>query len=133
MNGMISDPTDPFFDLARWQRMLAAETGVPGGIGLLRRQDFVARAGTLLLFRGDASGVRVGLSAYSGEAGAETGVLLVADAEAVRTLQAQGLGAARALLRQGRLHPYMLKMQAQLEESGLADFVEDLGLTHPKH
>ena len=49
MNGMISDPTDPFFDLARWQRMLAAETGVPGGIGLLRRQDFIARAGTLLL------------------------------------------------------------------------------------
>ena len=133
MNGMISDPTDPFFDLARWQRMLAAETGVPGGIGLLRRQDFIARSGTLLLFRGDASGVRVDLSAYSGEAGAEAGVLLVADAEAVRTLQARGLGAARALLRQGSLHPYMLKTQAQLEESGLADFVEDLGLTHPKH
>ena len=133
MNGMMSDPADLFFDLARWQRLLDAETEVPGGIGLLRRQDFIAREGTLLLFRDGAPGTRVSLSAYSGEADAEVGVLLVADAEAIRSLQTQGLGAARTLLRQGRLHPYMLKTLAQLEESGLADFVEDLGLAHPKH
>ena len=113
--------------------MLDAETEVPGGIGLLRRQDFIAREGTLLLFRDGAPGTRVSLSAYSGEADAEVGVMLVADAEAIRSLQTQGLGAARTLLRQGRLHPYMLKTLAQLEESGLADFVEDLGLAHPKH
>jgi len=39
----------------------------------------------------------------------------------------------RQLVRQGKLDPYMLKTMGQLEAAGLADFVEDLGLTFPKH
>lgn len=115
--------------------MLDAESTpvVAGCIGLLRRQDFSACSGSLLLFRGGAQGMRASLRAYSGEAGADVGVLLVVGAEAIPALQTQGLGAARTLLRQGRVHPYMLKTLEQLEADGLADFVEDLGLTHPKH
>jgi hypothetical protein len=37
------------------------------------------------------------------------------------------------LIRQGRLHPYMLKTMDELEAAGLAEFVEDLGLVFPKH
>jgi hypothetical protein len=37
------------------------------------------------------------------------------------------------LVRQGRLHPYMLKTMDELEAAGLVEFVEDLGLVFPKH
>ena len=98
-------------------------------IGLLRRDDFSARSGRLLVLQDSGVSER----AYCGDAGAEVAVLLVLSAVAVRTLQAQGFVAVRTLVRRGELHPYMLKTLAQIEEAGLAEFVEDLGLSFPQH
>jgi len=102
-------------------------------IGLLRREDFVARRGTLLLWHGGSEGCRALLREYSGAAGADVAVLLVADGDALAALRDGGWAPLPGLIRQGRLHPYMLKNMDELEEAGLAGFVEDLGLVFPKH
>lgn len=102
-------------------------------IGLLRRDDFASRRGTLLLWRNNRDGCRAELSEYNGAAAEDTAVLLVADAEALAALREGGLAPLPALVRQGRLHPYMLKTMGELEAAGLAEFVEDLGLVFPKH
>lgn len=126
---------DGFLDCASWQAMLDRE-GMPASsasVGLLRRNDFTARRGTLLLWRSDAEGCRAVLREYSGQAGGDVAVLLVADEEALAALREGGWAPLPALIRQGRLHPYMLKTMDELEEAGLAEFVEDLGLVFPKH
>ncbi len=126
---------DGFFNCAGWQAMLERE-GMPASgaaVGLLRRDDFAARRGTLLLWRSGSDGCRADLREYSGEAGEDVAVLLVADAEALAALREGGWAPLPALIRQGRLHPYMLKTLDELEEAGLAEFVEDLGLVFPKH
>lgn len=126
---------DGFFNRAGWQAMLDRE-GMPvsrAAIGLLRREDFAARRGTLLLWRRDAEGSRADLREYNGAAGDDVAVLLVADAEALAALREGGWAPLPALIRQGRLHPYMLKTMDELEAAGLAGFVEDLGLVFPRH
>ncbi|MDR2239122.1 MAG: hypothetical protein LBE33_01605 [Zoogloeaceae bacterium] len=126
---------DEFFNRASWQAMLNRE-GMPpssASIGLLRRQDFAARRGTLLLWRSDAAGCRADLREYSGTPGDDVAILLVADDKALATVQEDGWQPLPILIRQGRLHPYMLKTLDELEEAGLAGFVEDLGLVFPKH
>ena len=102
-------------------------------IGLLRRDDFTARSGTLLLWRSDSEGCRAVLREYSGRAGEDVAVLLVADRDALMALREDGWAPLPGLIRQGRLHPYMLKTMDELEAAGLAEFVEDLGLVFPKH
>lgn len=126
---------DDFFDCAGWQAMLNREQ-VPVAtacIGLLRRPEYVARAGTLLLWRSGKNGMEADLRSYQGTAGRDVAVLLVADSDAIEAMRTQGLAAIPAAVRAGRLHPYMLKTLDELESAGLADFVEDLGLTFPKH
>jgi hypothetical protein len=100
-------------------------------IGVLGRADFAARRGTLLLWQPGRDGV--GTREYQGVAGADVAVLLVADDEALQALRSQGLAPVPALVRQGKLHPYMLKTLDELEAAGLSEFVEDLGLVFPKH
>lgn len=126
---------DLFLDREGWQAMLDREAapGAAACIGLLRREDFAARQGTLLVWCGEAGGLRAALREYSGEAAADVAMLLVVDGEAVQTLRSSGLAPIRSLLRQGRLQAYMLKTMDELESAGLADFVEDLGLVFPKH
>ena len=126
---------DGFFNCAGWQAMLDRE-GMPASsasIGLLRRDEFAARRGTLLLWRSDTEGCRADLREYSGEAGDDVAVLLVADTEALAALREAGWAPLPALIRQGRLHPYMLKTMDELEAAGLAGFIEDLRLAFPKH
>ena len=77
-------------------------------IGLLRREDFAARRGTLLLWRNDAAGRRAALREGGG-------------------------GVLPGLIRRGRLSPYILKTMDELEAAGLAEFVEDLELAVPRH
>lgn len=102
-------------------------------IGVLRRNEFVARQGTLLVWHGNATGMQVTFRKYPSDTGNDVAILLVADEEAVQVLRAQGLMSIPALVRAGRLHPYMLKTLDELESAGLADFVEDMGLAFPKH
>lgn len=126
---------DAFLDCAGWQSMLDRE-GMPASsaaIGLLRRDDYAARRGTLLLWRSESDGCRAVLREYSGAAGADVAVLLVADGDALTALREGGWAPMPGLIRQGRLHPYMLKTMDELEAAGLAEFVEDLGLVFPKH
>lgn len=124
-----------FYDRAGWQAMLDLEqtTDASACIGVLRRNEFVARRGTLLLWSGEISGMQAAFREYHGDAGSDVAVLLVADEDAVQTLRARGLASIPILIRTGRLHPYMLKTLDELEAVGLADFVEDMGLTYPKH
>lgn len=124
-----------FLDCASWQSMLERE-GMPASsaaIGLLRREDFGARRGTLLLCGGKNGHGRATLREYSGAAGADVAVLLVGDDAALLALREQGWAPLPGLVRQGRLHPYMLKTMDELEAAGLAEFVEDLGLVFPRH
>lgn len=126
---------DGFFNCVGWQAMLEREDMPSSGaaIGLLRRDDYAARRGTLLLWRSNAEGCRAVLREYNGAVGDDVAVLLVADAEAVAALREGGLAPLPALIRQGHLHPYMLKTMGELEEAGLAGFVEDLELAVPRH
>jgi hypothetical protein len=124
-----------FLDRTGWQTMLAREQAPEASacIGVLRRNEFAARRGTLLFWRFTADGLQVDFQEYRGDLGNDAAVLLVADEEAVDTLRTRGLAAIPSLVRLGRLHPYMLKTMDELEAAGLADFVEDMGLTFPKH
>lgn len=120
---------DPFFDVGAWSTMLAGESDPPpdGCLGIVRRDDFSGRRGGLLVLRS-------GQPEYREFTGAsQVAILLVADDEAFVMLQQAGLAALRPLVRQGHLHPYMLKTLAEIEDLGLADFVEDLGLVFPRH
>lgn len=126
---------DGFFDCAGWQAMLDRE-GMPASsasIGLLRRDDFAARRGTLLLWRSDDDGCRALLREYSGAAGDDVAVLLVADADALAPLREGGWAVLPGMIRRGRLSPYILKTMDELEAAGLAEFVEDLELAVPRH
>jgi len=126
-----------FLDCSLWQATLEQLSGAgitPGaGIGLLRKESFAAKRGSLLVLRKEASGMRALIREYSGEPGVDVAVLLVVDAAAVETLQTQGMVSARALVRQGSLQPYILKTMDQLEAAGMDDLIEDLGLTFPTH
>lgn len=124
-----------FLDRAAWQDMLNREQtpDTSGCVGLLRRSDFASRQGTLLVWCGKAGGMEADFRAYDGSAGSDVDLLLVADDDALQALRTQGLAALRSMVRSGRLHPYMLKTMDELESAGLADFVEDMGLTFPKH
>lgn len=122
-------------DPTRWQAMLERE-GAPvstAAIGLLRREEYLARRGTMLLWRPAGAGCRTELCEYSGAPAADVAVLLVAEEAAVRILLEGGWSRLAALVRQGRVHPYLLKGAEELEAAGLADFIEDLGLVFPRH
>lgn len=126
---------DAFLDCASWQAMLNRE-GMPvsrASIGLLRRDEFAAHRGTLLLWRSDADGCHANLREYSGHYGDDVAVLLVADAEALPALREGGWAVLPGMIRRGRLHPYILKTMDELEAAGLAEFVEDLELAVPRH
>jgi hypothetical protein len=125
---------DPF-DCEAWQVMLDREDiGVTSlGIGLLRREDFQSRHGTLLVWRGGTGGMRAIRREYRGQAGDDVAILLVADGEAIETLRSQGLSAIGSLSRRGRLHAYMMKSPGELASAGLAGLVEDMGLAFPRH
>lgn len=132
---MSAPETDLFIDCARWQAMLDGEASFAAGacVGLLRREDFAARAGTLLLWKWQGDGMRALTRNYAGTPDHDLAVLLVVDPAAAATLQQQGLAPLRAMVRQGAVHPYILKTMDQLEAGGLEDFIEDLWLTAPHH
>lgn len=126
---------DGFFNRADWQSMLDRE-GMPvssAAIGLLCREDYVARRGTLLLWRSDADGCHADLREYNGRCGDDVAVLLVADADALVPLREGGWAVLPGMIRRGRLSPYILKTMGELEAAGLAEFVEDLELAVPRH
>lgn len=134
---MIGDAADQGgFD--GWHSFLAEAAvhwprGVAGCIGLIRRDDYARRGGTITEWRFGAHGAQALSQPYSGELSSAMAVLLVADATAIDTLRNEGLAAIASLVRRGAVLPYILKTMGELEEVGLADFVEDLGLVFPKH
>lgn len=140
-------PEDGFFDCAAWQAMLNREAAVAavtmgGCVGLLRRDDFTRRSGTLLVWSGvsangggkpDKARLTAEIREYRGATDADLAMLLVADAETLQLLQVEGLTALPTLVRRGKVDPYMLKTMHELEQAGLTDFIENLGLAFPKH
>lgn len=128
---------DPFLDRSRWQILLdqlAGFTFVPGAtIGLLRKDAFLAKRGSLVLLQADVAGMCALVSAYSGTPGPAVGILLVVDEAAIEPMQRLGLASLRKLLHQGGLQPYILKTTDVLEAAGMTDFIEELGLAFPKH
>ena len=126
---------DGFLDSASWKTMLARED-IPvadASVGVLTDEDFAAHHGRLLVWRGTPEGVDVSLREHRGEFDADVALVLVASHEALRAMLADGLAPIPQLVRRGALHPYMLMTLDGLEDAGLADFVEDLGLVFPKH
>ena len=128
---------DAFLDREAWQRMLEREgvrPSAPGiAVGLLRRDDYRGRCGTLLVWEQGACGLRAAYRPYQGVAPDDLGLLLVADDPALDSLREQGFASMAPLIRRRRLDPYILKTMDQLEAGGLADFVEDLALNPPHH
>lgn len=102
-------------------------------IGLMSRGDHGARSGRMLAWRSAEHGLHTEWRPYQGEPGPDLGVLLVGTEEGLRRLQADGLGVVANLVRTGQLLPYILKSTDELEEAGLMEFIEDLGLVFPKH
>ncbi len=126
---------DGFLNCTPWQAMLNRE-GMPAStasIGLLRRDEFVARRGILLLWRSDADGCHANLREYNGQCGDDVAVLLVTDANALADVLEGGWAALPGMIRRGRLSPFILKTMDELEAVGLAEFVEDLELAVPRH
>lgn len=115
--------------------MLDRESSFAAGacVGLLRRADFTARTGTLILLKWQLTGMRASAHPYTGTLPQDVAVLLVLSGAASTTLQQQGLAVLRVLIRQGAAHPYILKTMRELEAGGLEDFIEDLWLTAPHH
>lgn len=132
---MSAPDADDFFDCARWQAILDGEASFAAGacVGVLRREDFAARTGSLLLWKWQGGAMRALTRNYAGTPDHDLAVLLVVDPAAAATLQQQGLATLRSMVRQGAVHPYILKTMDQLEAGGLEDFIEDLWLTAPHH
>ncbi len=126
---------DGMLDCAAWQAMLEREALAVADacVGVLTREEFAARQGRVLVWRATAEGVRVALRHYGGEVDADVAMLLVAPPEAIGAVLADGLAQVPRLVRRGRLDPYMLRSLEELEDAGLADFVEDFGLVFPRH
>jgi len=126
---------DDILDCAAWRAMLDREglVAADAWVGVLTKDDFAARAGRVLVWRGTPSGASVALRDYRGAFDADVAMLLVADADALAAVLADGLPQVPQLVRRGRLHPYMLRTLEDLEDAGLADFVEDFGLVFPRH
>lgn len=122
-------------DCDAWRAMLAREAlaAADACIGVLTREDFAARRGRLLVWRATPDDVQVALRDYRGEPDGDVAMLLVAPREAIAAVLADGLVQVPQLVRRGRLDPYMLRSLADLEDAGLADFVEDFGLVFPRH
>jgi len=102
-------------------------------VGVLTKEDFAARHGSMLVWRGTADGANVSLRGYRGDFDADLAMLLVADRDALAAVLADGLAQVAPLVRCGKLHPYMLRTLEDLEDAGLSDFVEDFGLVFPRH
>jgi len=122
-------------DRMLWRAWLEREQLPPARayVGVLEKADFAARCGRLLVWRSNADGVEVALRDYRGAADGDVAMLLVLDETGERSLLENGLEGIGRLVRQGRLHAYMLMTLDRLDDVGLADFVEDLGLVFPKH
>lgn len=122
-------------DRAAWQAMLEREDldAAAAFVGVLTRDDFAARAGTLLVWRGTPDGASVSVRAHRGDIGADVAMLIVADRDALQHVLAGGLALVPRLVRRGRLHLYMLYTRQNLDEAGLAELVEGFGLVFPRH
>lgn len=126
---------DAILDCARWKSMLDREelAAADASVGVLTKEDFAARHGSVLVWRGTTDGASVSLRGYRGDYDADLAMLLVADRDALAAVLADGLAQVAPLVRCGKLHPYMLKTLEDLEDAGLSDFVEDFGLVFPRH
>lgn len=122
-------------DCDAWKAMLDREGVAAAGayIGIVTREDYAARRGSVLVWRGAGDGARAEIREYDGQLGSDVAMLLVADPEALGALLAGGLAEVPHLVRRGTLHPYMLMTLDDLDAVGLADFVEDFGLVFPRH
>lgn len=129
-------PIDPeLYDPACWTRMLAATAWPPAqaSIGVLSRTAFKARRGRLLSWCFPATGPQASVADWDGEAPADMAVLLVADEAMLHALRGEGLALLPRLVRRGEVHAYVLKTRDALEDAGLDEFVDDLGLAFPRH
>ncbi len=115
--------------------MLTRE-GMPASnasIGLLRREEFDARRGTLLLWQNAEERCRAVLREFCGHYDEDIAVLLVAEPNAFIDVLDGGWAALPGMIRRGRLSPFILKTMDELEAAGLADFIEELELAEPRH
>lgn len=132
---MATAMTDGVLDCAAWKMMLDREdlAAAEASVGVLTKDEFAARTGRVLVWRGTSHGASVDLRDFRGEFDADVAMLLVADCDALSAVLAAGLAEVPLLVRRGKLHPYMLRTLEDLEDAGLADFVEDFGLVFPRH
>ena len=132
-------PVDAAESLAGWQEWLgtyAAEfEGITPGtrIGFLGRAEMDLGRGSLLVWEAGADGMHADFEAYSGWSACRADVLLIAEPGATAQLRSGPPVTARALVHRGKLRLFMLKGCEAIENAGLADFLEGLGLAHPKH
>lgn len=126
-----------FLDHAAWQQMLERDgeglrpTGV--AIGFLQRHEYCARSGTLLVWEMGVQGLRAAFRAYDGTVDSDIGLLFVANATELERLGRDGLTALPLMVRQRRCDQYILKTLKVMEDAGLGDFIEDIGLNFPIH
>lgn len=137
---MPASPKNTPFDRKSWQAWLDRHSGQFAGIasgsriGLVRAGDFATGEGPMLVWEASDTGMNAADAAFKGfEDAAGVEVLLVLDAEAEAVLCREGLDGAPHLMSGGHMRLYVLKAREALEESGLDEFLDGLGLMFPRH
>lgn len=97
------------------------------GIGVVSHESFAAGAGPMIVFRPGPQGMARHEARWPQDSG--IAVLLVAAHSAL-----EGAGSIKGLpVRGGDIQVYFLRAMDEIEDAGLAAFVEDLGLAFPRH
>lgn len=126
-------------DAAGWRKVLAALPDITPGAGASPRvafvasEDFASRSGSVWVWRPGRADPEPASEAYTGGAAGDWDILLVLGGSALEALCATGSCGIAALVRRGEVRPFLLRDAASLEAAGLADFVESLGLSFPRH
>ena len=139
-----------FGDITPWQAMLDRHQElflemVPGSrIGFVSREASGILPGKhlegvklaadvpMLAWQLESGGMSARIERFAGMASTKVDLLLVADEEAMETmqneLQGDTLAVIKRLIRRGRMMFFVFKNKAQLQDAGYEDFLDSLGL-----
>ncbi len=129
---------DILFDRVAWQTILDTERQVfqplqPGAaIGFLPKWEFERQDGSMMVWVRGSGGMSVEYRPFSGFSEAGVDILFVAEEGAIQQMIAyagdQPLTVIRQQIRHGKILFYALKSNLDLEDLGLADFVDSVGI-----
>ena len=126
------------FDRVAWQTILETERHVfqllqPGtAIGLLTKRVFERQDGAMMVWVRDSAGMIVEYHRFSGFQAVGVDILLVAEEGSLRQMTDHAgdrpLAVMKEQMCQGNILFYAIKSQSNLEDLGLDDFIDSIGI-----